>query len=183
MHLGSGLKLNQKVSIQRVNAKDNEFYSSYIAAMDDNTISLANPMYRGTLVLFNRHEQIRVYTWPLMFVTKVLTRQLIPHPLLIVERPVAFIKDQKRSFVRLEINLPMIVWELSGGPLSKPTGAEIKTHTLDLSAGGALLVYPHKLPLGTWLELEISLPEKIKCRGQVRRVELIDGAKEDPLGR
>lgn len=174
--MGSKLQLNQKVSIQKTDSADNQFYSSYITAMEEDTISLATPMYRGGLVLFNKEEQIRVYAWPLVFITRVLERHFLPHPILIVERPRVFIKDQKRSFVRLEISLPIVIRELTGGPLSRPIGTEIKTHTVDISGGGALVVYPRELPLGTWLELEIYLPEKISCRAQVRRLEHINEA-------
>lgn len=176
--MGSKLKLNQKVTIQKESDQNGKFYTSYIAAMEGDTISLATPMHHGRLILFNRGDKIRVYAWPLMFVSEVLSRRLFPHPLLVVQRPRVFIKEQKRAFVRLEASVPVMVWELTGGPLSKPAGTEVKTHTVDLSGGGALLVYPRDLKPGTWLEMEIDLPNKVRCRAQVRRVEHIEQGLE-----
>jgi c-di-GMP-binding flagellar brake protein YcgR len=169
---------NQKVAIQKVSSDDNEFYSSYIAAMEDDTISLATPMHGGSLVLFRVGEEIRVYTWPFMFVTEVLERCFVPHPLIIVRRPRVFTKNQRREFVRLDLSLPIIVRELKSG-LAEPIGEEeVQTHTIDISGGGALLVYPKELPAGTWLELSVFLPEEVKCRAQVCRIEHNDTPKK-----
>jgi c-di-GMP-binding flagellar brake protein YcgR len=168
------LELNRKVAVQRVAVDDKEFYSSYIAGIDDDTLSLAAPMYHGELVPFKPGEQIRVYTWPIMFITEVLTRQLVPHPLIVVRRPRVLFKTQRREFVRLELSLPVTVRQLPQGPLSQPEGEEVKTYTVDISGGGARIIYPYELPAGTWLELAIHLPEEVKCRGQVRRIEHIE---------
>jgi c-di-GMP-binding flagellar brake protein YcgR len=169
----SKLHLNQKVSIQKPDTDAEEFYSSYIIAIEEDTISLATPLQGGSLVLFRVGEEICVYAWPLMFTTKIVERCFKPHPVLVLERPRVFIKDQKRNFVRLQANVPVTVKELAGDLPSHSCQSKVSTHTLDISGGGALILYPRWLAIGTGLELNIFLPDMVKCRGQVRRSERI----------
>ena len=158
---------NQKISVQRLESNDDQFYSSYIISVEEDTISIATPLDQRGLVMFSPGDQIRAYAWPFMFETEVLKRQFRPHPVLTLKRPQTLIKDQKRSFVRLERTLPIVIREQGTLP-EDATEAEIRTHTIDISGGGVLVVYPHPLPGGTGVELDLYLPEKVSCSGRVR---------------
>ncbi|MDI3537982.1 MAG: hypothetical protein PWP12_14 [Bacillota bacterium] len=170
--MSTDLRLNQKVEIEKTRDDRREIYSSYIVAIDEDTISLAAPLSGGYLVSFGIGETVRVYAGMIAFSSEVVARKFFPDPLLIVKRPEVFEKVQRRSFVRLEANLPVVVRvleEVDGVPEKIPE--EVKTTTLDISGGGALLVFPCRLRLETPLELTISLPdEKISCEAKVRRV-------------
>ncbi|MDK2784234.1 MAG: hypothetical protein PWQ41_801 [Bacillota bacterium] len=171
--MSSELRLNQKVEIEKIKDDGREIYPSYIVAIDDNTISLAAPLSGGYVVFFAVGEPVRVYAGRIAFSSEVVARKFFPDPLLIVSRPEVLEKVQRRSFVRLEASLPAVVrvYEATAGGPGQAM-EEVKTYTLDVSGGGALLAFPHALPPETPLELTISLPdEKISCQAKVKRVE------------
>ena len=176
------LELNRKVQIQLVKGGEKpegeHLYSSYIVAITDDTVSLATPIHRSHLVSLVPGDQIRVYMWPimLMFETEVLAQQLRPHPLLVVQRPETFVKTQRRGYVRLEFSLPVNLRILPTGSSDKKEPAIVKARTVDISGGGALIVYPgfKSPPVGTMLELAIELPEIVRCKGRIVRVETVE---------
>lgn len=170
----ANLRINQKVEIEKLSAEPRETYSSYIAAMEEETLSLAAPLAAGRLVYFAKSEPVRIYTEGVTFVSEVLERVVLPHPLLIIRRPQVVEKMQRRRFVRLEDNVPLRVRVLK--PKSG-SGAEVleefKAETRNVSGGGALFILPRPLSPGTWLEVDLFLPEKLTCRAQVRRVTVL----------
>lgn len=170
--MSTKLRLNQKVEIEKTKDDRREIYASYIVAMDENTISLAAPLSGGYLVFFAVGEPVRVYAGRIAFSSEVVARKFFPDPLLIVSKPEVLEKVQRRSFVRFEASLPAVVrvFEVTDGVPGKVL-EEVKTYTLDISGGGALLAFPHSLTLETPLELTISLSdEKISCQAKVKRV-------------
>lgn len=103
---------------------------------------------------------------------RVMGRRREPIPCLIVNRPESLERiNQKREYVRLEVNLPLRFRIISGGDQSEKQ-AFIEGVTFDLSAGGMLFTTAHPLQSGQEIKIELDLPdlEPIFAMGRVVRV-------------
>ncbi|MDK2926563.1 MAG: hypothetical protein PWR31_253 [Bacillota bacterium] len=163
---------NQKVEIEKVVSERRQLYPSYIVDVGEETVTLAAPLTHGRFVFFAPGETLRLYAGTTVFGCAVVGREFVPHPLLIVTRPEVLGKMQRRSFIRLEVSLPVTVRVLDVKEGVPPqVREEVKAVTVDLSAGGVLLAFPHELARDTWVELDLFLAaEKLTLRGRVRRV-------------
>lgn len=165
------LRLNQLVEIEYpIGSKKNvEYLPSRIEGKSDQYLYLAVPIRKGELVPLRIGSELKVvFTTKkntYLFETQITNRQREPIPILEVEKPSELIKIQRRSYVRLPVNLDVTFTIL-------PDEVEHKGITLDISAGGVLLQTKTKLEKGQVLNFKLNLPkrEAILCKARVLRI-------------
>lgn len=164
------IRLNQLVEIEyKINSKTVEYLPSRIEGKSDQYLYLAVPIRKGELVPIRIGSVIKVvFTTKkntYLFETKITNRQREPIPILEVEKPSELITIQRRSYVRIPVNLNVTFKVI-------PDEIEYKAVTLDISAGGALILTKTKLQKGQILDFKLDLPkrEPIYCKARVLRI-------------
>jgi c-di-GMP-binding flagellar brake protein YcgR len=172
------LKLNQLVEIEVDDGGFKGRYPSRIEEAGEKTLVLAMPMHRGEIVPLHPGLRIQVsFTREgagYVFSTNIINRVRTPLPIMIVEKPVEAERSQRRSWVRVDINLPIKfrVWptDVKG---HENKGYEnlsdyIETTTIDISGGGLMLLTDELLKQGDLLEIVLEAagigPLKIKSK-------------------
>ncbi|NLB88229.1 MAG: hypothetical protein GX790_03250 [Syntrophomonadaceae bacterium] len=168
--LPDDIRLNQLVEIEYLIDSDTvEYLPSRVEGKSDQYLYLAVPIRRGELVPLRIGSNIKVVFTAkkktYAFETKITNRHRDPIPVLEVEKPSQLIKIQRRSYVRLPANLDVTFTIL-------PDEAEYKGITLDISAGGALILTKAHLEKGQLLNFKLNLPkrESIYCKAKVLRI-------------
>lgn len=116
------------------------------------------------------------------FATEVLGRASGPDPGLVLRRPSDFDRVQRRNDVRLPVDVP-VQFFIVGDKLDAPPK---NGRTLNISAGGALLVVEGSYERGTRLEIRFTLPNNDlpPLEGVVvRTVHAADAPVRVPQGR
>lgn len=115
----------------------------------------AYPLFleRGSLFYGKAFDGAGAYSFKSYFVDKKMN----PLPIWIVTMPFDVVKTQQRSFVRLDVALPILIEYSSENP--KDEMVWIKAKTKDLSAGGLQIVTEEKIKLGKQLKVILELPE------------------------
>ncbi|MDH5680877.1 MAG: PilZ domain-containing protein [Spirochaetota bacterium] len=94
--------------------------------------------------------------------------------------------NEKRSFYRLKKKLDMKFTLLNAPSIDESVESWIgQTQLLDISQGGILFTYDRSIPISSFLEIEISFPDRdlpIYLTGKVVRVEEIEHDKEYNIG-
>lgn len=163
------LRLNQLVEIEYQLDDSAVYLSSRIEEIEDEHIHLAVPMYKGQLVPMHIGQKIRVCFSKednsYAFTTTIMARRREPIPVLIVNKPNAIVKIQRRSYVRIPASVPVAYRLVPQGQ-----GYE-SSHTVDISGGGILFLSKDKLEPGQILEIELCLPgrPKVVCQAEVKR--------------
>jgi len=87
---------------------------------------------------------------------------------------------ERRRAERFNIELPVTVRWTEGSEQR-----EAQTVTRDMSSGGVFFFLPHRIPEGTAVEVEMTVPtqitrgpsKRVLCRGSIRRCELKAGER------
>ncbi|MDD2619646.1 MAG: flagellar brake protein [Syntrophomonadaceae bacterium] len=167
------IKVNQLLEVEVEFNKGTEFLPSRIEEIKDNNWYISMPMRRGVYITLRVGQRIKIqlkYKNSLMggFVT-IIDRRRGHIPLLIVSKPQELIRmNQKRTFVRLEIAIPVAFKII----IDKQKSEAFEGITGDISAGGLLLYTPVVIEKDQKVEMEIKLPEHeaVFCKAHVVRV-------------
>lgn len=160
-------KINQKVSLRIPQGAWEGLYSTYVEGIDQGTLTVAPPMYRGVNVPLLRGEEVMVEFIEggerLAFPTRVLGHftQVVPILSLELPAPGSIRRHQQRDFVRLDANLPISFALLPDEEPEKGEETERVFHrgrTMDISGSGAQIVTKEVYPVGTKVELILHLP-------------------------
>lgn len=168
----SDLKVNQLVDLEMDYNGQKVTLSSRIEGEDINHLLVATPIRKGIPLTVPVGQEITVmvrlsYGW-FGFRAHVLERLSQPIPVLVINKPQEFFKvDQKRTYVRLTINLPLRFHYLNREDSEVYDGV-----TVDISAGGILFNTTEALTKGDKLQVELCLSEQdsIQSAAQVIRV-------------
>ncbi|MGE5380547.1 MAG: flagellar brake protein [Methylocystaceae bacterium] len=115
----------------------------------------------GSLITLRVHNNGILYSAP----SRVQSRSNKGIAVLQISKPKDLTKVQLRSWVRIELLLP-IGYRMAGYPIDYYQGL-----TADLSGGGIMLVTSHPIDVDTLLELQLKLTNEftLECLGRVTR--------------
>jgi c-di-GMP-binding flagellar brake protein YcgR len=167
------IRLNQLVEIEIEFDSGIEHLPSRVEGIERDHLHISMPMRKAAFFPLRLGQEIKVIVKhknsSFAFFSNVVGRSKERIPLLIINKPKNFIQvPQKRTYVRLEIALP-----INFKVLSEEGDAEIKKGiTLDISAGGALFLTPADIEEKQDIEIEIELAETqwLNCRAKVVRI-------------
>lgn len=169
--MADGLQIGQRIQLKSATSED-EWYPSRVEDLTEATVVVGAPLKGGAVVLFpvggaldcQYAKDDAFYS----FHTTVLERRRHPLPVLVLRRPDAVRRLQRRQMYRLPVVLPVVY---------KPVGSEEahKGNTVDLSGGGLCLASDQRLERGTELELSFSMPDGCEITGRGRVVLVNEG--------
>lgn len=152
-----------------------EQYRSRIEDITADTMSIAMPMSKGYPVLLQRGElffgRAVANSMAYEFTSTLVARQMHPLPIWIIAAPYNIKKIQQRSFVRIELSLPVQITRLVDDQTEEaPT---IEAVTKDISGGGVQIATTQQWPLGTKLLVTVHYPElgPITFKSEVVRIQ------------
>lgn len=143
---------------QRLEIKDpmslNDWYSTRIEDLTDGMLVIGAPMKSGTLVPIGVGSTVSLQ-FPqddafYSFSAEVVQRRAGDLPVLVLRRPSAFERVQRRRLYRLQVNLDVQYTPLGGGEAKKAI-------TLDISGGGVCISVPERIEPGMELDLEVQM--------------------------
>lgn len=166
------LKINQLIDVEMEYNGQKMTLSSRIEGIDDSSLLIATPIRKGVpLIVQSGHEMVIIFRQhqnSFGFNTQLIDKRLRPVPIWLVSKPQHFFKlAQKRTYVRLNINLPVRFQYAI-----RPDDQVIKGISVDISAGGILFTTSEKPQIGDKLQVELFLnDQEIICsQAQVIRV-------------
>lgn len=167
------IKINQLLEIEIETSKGNEYLPSRIEEIHGNNWYISMPMRRGVYLTLRVGQRIKIqfkFKNSLFggFVT-IIDRRRGHIPLLIVNKPQELVRmNQKRTFVRLEIAIPVAFKMVN----DKGKSDVLEGVTGDISAGGLCLFTPVVMEKDQKMEMMIELPdcEAVLCKAHVVRV-------------
>ncbi|MDD3267765.1 MAG: flagellar brake protein [Syntrophomonadaceae bacterium] len=167
------IKINQLLEIEIESSKGNEYLPSRIEEIHGNNWYISMPMRRGVYLTLRVGQRIKIqfkFKNSLFggFVT-IIDRRRGHIPLLIVNKPQELVRmNQKRTFVRLEIAIPVAFKMVN----DKGKSDVLEGVTGDISAGGLCLFTPVVMEKDQKMEMMIELPdcEAVLCKAHVVRV-------------
>lgn len=171
------LKVNGRVELQVLQGPSRGTYVTRIEDVAAHRFKVALPMVQGRDVSVLAGDAIlcRVQTEGALFQfeCRVLGRDLVPVPMLVLVATGNVHKMQRRDFHRLEVNLP-VRYSLVAG-LEGLAPAEVRrTRLTDLSGGGCAGVFGEALAPGTLLDLFVLLPPatEVYATAEIVRVDV-----------
>lgn len=158
----SRLQIQQKIEILKL--PDGERYASSIQEVNDDTISVAVPARRGQYLYLQDGDMVKVefidsgaiYGFESKVVGRKKSNQV---SLVVLSRPETMTRKQRRNFVRLDINLPVLFRILSGSPGINPDDVHAGM-TIDISGGGLQLSSRTQLESGSRIQISLKLDQK-----------------------
>jgi c-di-GMP-binding flagellar brake protein YcgR len=173
-------KLNQLAEIIVNEEGYKGVYASRIEEVNDTTLTLAMPFYRGQIVPLRPGLNIKVsfskerivYS----FETTILKRVRPPLPLLIVKKPVEAERRQRRAWVRIELSIPVKYrrWKLGDSLQSNSdsTADFTETSSIDISGGGMMFTTNEKLQQGDLLFVSLEIPDfgPLNVKSRITRI-------------
>ena len=170
------LHVQQKIQIMQL--PDGERFKSLIQELDGETVSVTVPYRQGKYLLLHSGEMVKVefavsdaiYG----FQAKVLGRKKSNHvPLVLLSRPAFFTRQQRRSFVRFPVTLPVQFYlnPQSGSSLTPESCEEKSGKIIDISGGGLQIYTSTSLQVGAKVLLRLKLndghPQELLLSGTV----------------
>lgn len=172
-----GLQINQRVEIE-VPSKDacGGCYSSRVEDLFPDKVVLAAPIKNNKIVPLKRGEVIKIKYWGgsagYSFTTRILQRRGGRIPTITVELPEKIRRWQRRNYLRISANLPLtFTLTSSDGNIKYPQ--IYHTETIDISGGGVMIKSPLLIEKDSYLELELTLPQRgiIVALGRIVRAQ------------
>jgi len=161
-HLAVNKLVELEIDIDKGTIEQKEVFSSRVEDMKSDSIVVAAPYKRGTLVPVPVGEEVLIRVGKhgsyLLFHTKVKERKGGQQPILKLSMPFKTSKIQMRSWVRVDSSLPV---------LYRVLGVEddlIKSNTLDVSGGGFCMLVDAPIEKDTLLEVNIMFPDNFILR-------------------
>lgn len=172
-----GLRINQRVEIE-VPSKDacGGCYSSRVEDLFPNRVVLAAPIKNNKIVPLKRGEVIKIKYWGgsagYSFTTRVLRRKGGHLPTITVELPEKIKRWQRRNYLRVSASIPLTFTLTNSDGKSKHPQI-YRSETIDISGGGVMLKSPLLIEKGSYLELELMLPQRgvIVALGRIVRIQ------------
>lgn len=156
------LHVQQKIEIMQL--PDGERFKSLIQEIDGETVSVTVPYRQGKYLLLHNGEIVKVeFTVSdaiYGFQAKVLGRKKSNHvPLVLLSRPAFFTRQQRRSFVRFPVTLPVRFYlnPQSGSSLIPESCEEKQGKIIDISGGGLQIYTSTSLQAGAQVLLRLKL--------------------------
>lgn len=151
------LKVNQLIEIEMDQNGKKVFLASRIEAIEERYMLIATPIRRGIPLLLPSGSpivvQFRKGNTFFSFESEIMGRYLRPIPLWMIKKPVSIYRvPQKRSSVRLPINLPVQYQYLDRDDDSLYEGV-----TIDISATGILFSSAQSCDWGEKLKVDLFL--------------------------
>lgn len=148
-------------------------FSSRIEDMTEDTITVAAPLVHGDVLPFRQGMGVVIGTPGedalYGFYTKIIEVKRGDIPLLVLKRPKAPQRVQRRKYVRVGASVLKSARVLNAHEVHTLHTVKHKADR-NISAGGVMLTLSKALPTGTVLMLEIILPNgEMKVAGQVVR--------------
>jgi len=172
---------NQLIEIELgTGAQDeqSECFASRIEEVLPQSLVVAAPIKHGALLHVAAGEIITLRLHfdgiPYSALCRVQSRSNQGLPLLKITRPENISRVQQRSWVRIEVLLPL-EYRMAGYPIDY-----YQTTTADLSGGGCLMVANHPIDLDTLLDLRLTISESfiLECQGRVTRSQQVENSKK-----
>ncbi|XER13529.1 Flagellar brake protein YcgR [Sporomusa aerivorans] len=124
-------------------------------------MTIAMPMSKGYPVLLPRGEvffgRTVINMMAYEFTTKLLAKQVNPLPIWVIAAPYNIKKIQQRSFVRIDLALPVQIRETADDQTGDQ--AVIDAVTKDISGGGVQIVTTRQWEIGDKLLVTVNYPE------------------------
>lgn len=163
---------NQLIEIE-LNTSDysgqKECYASRIEEVLSESLIIAAPIRNGQLVHMTNNEllTLRLHLNGVLYsaICRVEARINRGVPIIKITRPDEVSRVQLRSWVRIELLLP-IGYRMAGYPVDFYSGV-----TSDLSGGGLMMVTQHPIDLDTLLDLQLNINDDfcLECQARVAR--------------
>lgn len=167
---------SQKVRLVVLESMPEAAYSTYVEAVSEFVVTLAEPIAGGQPVTLSPGQPVRVeYSLEdgrVSFTTRVIGSGMDRIPLLRLEAPDPgeIGRLQQRDFFRQDATLNLTFTVISIPNKSFATGIPHESRTRDISASGAQILCPEQYPAGTRLEIHLNLNgEVLHCLGEVIR--------------
>jgi c-di-GMP-binding flagellar brake protein YcgR len=183
-------KINQKINVAMV--PEGEYHKSSIQEVDEETLSISMPIRRGMFLLLKTGDKVRVeyavkdavYS----FQANVRDRKRSNEVMLIVlERPNAISRTQRRNYVRFPVNLPIFFQLVGPDGDTLPDGEVVRQgRTVDISGGGLQIVAmsppDREDTVLITLKLDDNNPRELQLSGDVSWVVQDDWSKNTRFG-
>jgi len=174
------LKVNQLMDIVLEGEFSKEYYPVRIEDIDSQYIYMGMPMKHGGIVRLQSGQEIKCIFRDVIkcygFSTTVIDIIKRPIPMLIADKPNEFlVVNQKRSYVRLQVVLPVkyrIVDENNGEEHKDSESRSYQGQTVNISAGGILFSTDIRLERQQYIEIELFMPNRqcFKTKAKILRV-------------
>lgn len=178
--------VTQKVEVIEydLEAKKQYIYHSRVEDIRDTTLCIAEPYFRGFFLprKYNREYRVRVTTeqCTYVFTTRLVKYVEEPIPLWAIAMPTEVVREQRRDYVRLNVNLDVTLQNLDDSEEEEPISAITK----DISGTGVSVLLKDAAGIckGKHVRVTMSLEDKvIQVEGIVLRVLLPEAEHEKPL--
>ena len=158
------LREQQKIDVMLL--PDGEYFTSVVQELDTDTLSINIPLRQGHYLLLRTGESVRVEFAVddaiYRFETEVRGRKKSNNvPLIVLPRPTRFARRQRRSFVRLPVNLPVQYRVISrNADTGLPQVSDTYTgKTVDVSGGGLQIAVTKRVSRGDTALVSLSLDD------------------------
>ncbi len=164
----SKMAIGQSIDVEYLRAGWEGTYRSRVEDLEETSMVLGIPFLEGGGLLPLRvGERITILFWDRVAcfaaTTEITQVVLDPIPLFKIVLPNNSRRFQRRSFVRVEVSLPIVINEVN-------TENTIESKTIDVSGGGIRFYHPKPLAPGTLLVLSIDYNKLVfTCRAEVIR--------------
>jgi c-di-GMP-binding flagellar brake protein YcgR len=171
------LELNQSVRVLPEDSRQEDWSSSTIQDIDDRAFYIAVPVRRTVPLMLREgdsvHFQIPGATGMVLFTTKVTGWRRDVIPLIGLALPTQVERIERRSFVRLPVQLEASLAEI---PKEGKEVAWVRGQMLDISGGGVRMAIRRNLSKGARVMVTFALPlgsysETIVSDGEVMRIQ------------
>lgn len=165
--------MNQRLGVVLPKGNQVEQYPSRIEEIADAKMLIAMPMSKGFPVMWENGREFYAKVFDdsgiYGFYSLLLNKRISPLPIWIVSMPAALKKMQQRSFVRLDISLPVRL-EYSESDNPEQT-ISLEAATKDVGGGGVQIIAAQPFAVGTRFQVSIRLTaaDEIQAQGEVVR--------------
>ena len=160
----SRLQIQQKIDVMLL--PEGEWFQSMVQEMDEGTVSITIPIRNGQYLLLQPWEEVRVEFAVkdaiYRFESQVLGRSKSNNvPLIVLKRPAQYSRQQRRSFVRLPVVLP-VEYQISSQKEESglvEVSETLTGKTVDISGGGLQMYVSNQASRGDTIQVSIQLDD------------------------
>ena len=166
------MKVNQRLEITLLHNTKIEHYNSRIEEITPTCMLLAMPISKGYPIILQAGDyfygKVIVEGSAYKFTCNYYDKRAHPLPVWVVSLPYDIKKVQLRAFVRISVALPA---KIHFFPLEEHVPLDLCTK--DVAGGGVQVVAKHSIPIGTKLQLSLTVPDAgiLDINSEVVRVE------------
>ena len=153
--LKNGISISEKITIQKINGKDENIYKSIIEDINENSIDVVLPMHQGVMMFPSLDDEYTVNLYTdfgiLQFICNYVSHRMAPLGVLKISYPINVYKIQRRNHVRIGEHLDISL-------VRKEKNTEFSAITKNISAGGMLISTKEEFMLNEEINLNINIP-------------------------